>query len=401
MQKLFYENVYQKEFTAEIISVIEKENMFHIELSQTCFYPEGGGQPSDTGFIEDCPISLVYEHDAHIYHVSPKKPIKIHKAKCLLDWEKRFDSMQQHLGQHILSACFLEKFGCHTIGFHLGEDTLTIDIDCFLESSQIQKVELFANEILFANIPVETLYPSKSELKKLPLKKLLPQTSEKIRLIKIGDLDINPCCGTHPASTLEVQMIKILKWEKYKSGMRIYFLCGKRATYDYFSKDNFALSLCSVLKCSEKDALLKIEKLTQDFNKLSTENKKLKSQVADYEVQDLLNTSEKIKHVHIVKSIYSDVDLKYITLLASKLTQTKDVITLFGVKNEATAHLIFMCSKDFKKVHMGNLLKDALTLVDGKGGGSFFSAQGGGKDTANLSSAIDYAFMKINQTLSK
>ncbi|WP_070000651.1 alanyl-tRNA editing protein [Cellulosilyticum sp. I15G10I2] len=401
MQKLYYEDAYKKFFTAEITAVIEKENTFHIELDQTYFYPEGGGQPSDTGFIEDSPISFVYESDGHIYHVTDKKPIKIHKTKCTLNWERRFDYMQQHLGQHILSACFLELFNAHTVGFHLGEESITIDIDSVLGASMIQKAEIFANDIIFDNIPVETLYPSKSELKKLPLKKPLPQTRSPLRLVKIGDLDLNPCCGTHPRSTLEVQALKINKWEKYKGGMRVYFLCGKRAINDYFAKSSFVLSLSSSLKCSEKDALIKIEKLTQDFDKLSSENRKLKSEVADYEVQNLLLNSEKIQHVQIVKALYDHVDPKYITLLASKLTDSKDVIVLFGINSGDIANLIFMCSKDLKKMHMGNLLKDTMTLIDGKGGGSYFSAQGGGKDTANLSSAIDYALMKIKQSLSK
>jgi len=309
--------------------------------------------------------------------------------------------MQQHLGQHILSACFAELFEAHTIGFHLGIDYVSIDLDCFLEPSQIQEAQTLSNEIIFDHIPVEILYPTKAELKKLPLKKALPKTTETIRLVKIGDLDLNPCCGTHHLSTLEVQVIKIIKWEKYKMGMRIQFLCGKRALNDYFSKDAFAFSICTMLKCTEKDALIKIEKLTQDVTKLLSENRNLKSEIADYEVGHILSTSEKIGKFQVVQTVYDTIDVKHATLLASKLTASQGVIVLFGVQAQDMAHLIFMCSKEIKKVHMGSLLKDAITLIDGKGGGSNFCAQGGGKSISNLSSSIEYAFMKIKQTLNK
>lgn len=399
MQKLYYENGYQKEFTAEIIAVIEKNNTFHIELDKTYFYPEGGGQPSDTGTIEASAITFVYEEQGHIYHVSATKPIKVHKVKCTLDFEKRFDAMQQHLGQHILSACFSELFRCSTIGFHLGKDYCTIDIDRFLASTEIQEAEEFANQIIFDNLDVEAFYPSKAELKKLPLKKALPSTNEPLRIVKIGTIDLNLCCGVHPRSTLEVQVLKVCKFEKYKIGMRIQFLCGRRAVTDYFLKDAFTSKICSTLKCTQPDALIKIENLSQDFNKLSAENRSLKSEIADYEVQDMLSGSVKIGTYHIIKLLYSNADLKYAALLASKLTAFKDVVVLFGVEAQNTANLVFMCSKDLKKLHMGNLLKDAVTLIDGKGGGSSFSAQGGGKDTNNLSSALDYAYMKIKQTI--
>ena len=401
MQKLYYENAYQRSFIAEIIEISQKDDMYHIELDQTYFYPEGGGQPSDSGFIEDSPIRFVYENAGHIYHVTDKKPIKLHKARCLLDWEKRFDYMQQHLGQHILSLCVWDLFHCPTIGFHLGKDYVTIDIDTELEALQIQKAERFANQIISENIPVEVLYPSKSELKKLPLKKPLPHTQEKLRIVKIGDLDLNPCCGIHPHSTIEVQVLKIHKFEKYKNGMRLYFLCGKRAVSDYFEKSLFVQTLSSHLKCSEKDALLKIEKLTQDYHALVVKSKKQDGEIANYEVTALLSHSESVGPIRIVKSLFEQADLKYITLLASKITQTQNVIALLGVRTDQMAHLLFMCSKDFKKVHMGDLLKDTMTLLDGKGGGSPFSAQGGGKDIANLSSALDYAFMKVKQTLMK
>lgn len=399
MQKLYYENQYEKAFTAEIVNIIEKGDEFHIQLDKTYFYPEGGGQPSDTGYIESIPVTMVYESEGVIYHVTPKKPVKIHRVKCSIDWDRRFDNMQQHLGQHILSACFLELFNGNTVGFHLGKEYCTIDVDKILDITQMQEAENLSNKIILDNIPVEFLFPSKSELKRLPIKKTLPKTGGQIRIVKIGDIDVNPCGGLHPRSTIEVQLIKIRKWEKYKNTIRIEFLCGKRAVLDSLLKYQFASKICNTLKCSESDALAYMQKLTQDFNRITAENRALKSEIADYEIQNMINESEKISDIRVVKSIYTNSDLKYVNLLASKLTAFKNVIALFAVKSEDKAHLIFMCSKDLKDISMNSLLKDAITLIDGNGGGSNFSAQGGGKNTSNLGSAIDYAFMKVKNCL--
>ncbi|MBU3089639.1 alanyl-tRNA editing protein AlaX-L [Clostridium gasigenes] len=398
-EKLYYENQYEKSFTAEIINIVEKDNEFHIVLDKTNFYPEGGGQPSDIGTIESIPVSSVYENDGLIYHITNKKPIKIHKVKCSINWENRFDFMQQHLGQHILSACLLEKFNASTVAAHLGLTSCTIDVDKLLNITQIEEAISYANDIIFENIPVDILYPTKSELKKLSIKKTSIKIGEQIRIVKISDLDINPCCGVHPKSTLEVQIIKVVKFEKHKTGTRIEFLCGKRGIQNSFINDKFASTVCSNLHCNPEDAILQIEKLTQDFSKLSAENRAIKSEIADYEIKEIIENCDKIGGISIIKLIHSDMDLKHVNLLASKLVAYDNVIVLFGVKADDRATLIFMCSKDLNIVSMNTLLKDAITLIDGKGGGSNFSAQGGGKSTNNISSALDYAYMKVQNAI--
>ncbi len=395
MKKLYYEDQYKKNFTGEIINVIKKDDKFHIELDKTYFYPEGGGQPSDTGYIETLPITYVYENESHIYHVTEKKPIKIHKVNCSINWEKRFDHMQQHLGQHILSASFFKLFNGSTVGFHLGTTHCTIDVDKFLDMKQIEEAEQFANEIVLKKRPVEFLYPTNSELKKLSLRKIPSKTDEPIRIVKIEDFDINPCCGLHPNSTIEVQLIKITKWEKYKNSTRIEFLCGNRAVSDYFLKDKFTTKICTTLSSNESGVLSQIEKLTQEYKKVLSENKKLQSELANYEIKNMLNTCEEVNNIKIVRNIYKNEDIKQVNLIASKLTAFQNVIALFGIQGENLSHLLFMCSKDLKVINMNALLKDAITLIDGRGGGNEFSAQGGGKLNNNLNSALDYAYMKI------
>ncbi|MGL5087265.1 MAG: DHHA1 domain-containing protein, partial [Clostridium sp.] len=282
---------------------------------------------------------------------------------------------------------------------HLGSSSSTIDFDKLLNISQIEEAVTYANNIIFENINVDILYPTKSELKKLSIKKVATKIGEQIRIVKLSDLDINPCCGVHPKSTLEVQIIKVIKFEKHKTGTRIEFLCGKRGIDNSFINDKFTSTVCSKLHCNSEDALLQIEKLTQDFSKLSSENRALKSEIADYEIKEMIKNCEKINGISIIKTIYSDTDLKHVNLIASKLVAYENVIVLFGVKAVDRSTLIFMCSKDLNIISMNTLLKDAITLIDGKGGGSNFSAQGGGKSTNNISSALDYAYMKVQNAI--
>lgn len=399
MERSYYENPYQRDFTAEIINVIEKEGKYHIELDKTCFYPEGGGQPSDTGFIESSPVAYVYEENDHIFHVVDIKPSKIHRVKCSIDWKKRFDHMQQHLGQHILSACLAELFNANTVGFHLGVDYSSIDIDKVLGNDEIKKAEEMANGIVLDNINVEILYPTNSELKKLKLRKSPPKTTEQIRIVRIGDIDINACCGTHTKSTIEVQLVKISKWEKYKNGLRIEFLCGSRAVNDYSSKHAAIDKMASLLSCSSNSVLDEVERLTSELNKALSEKRALKAEIAEYEVQNMLNSCDTIEGIRVLKAIYDNTDLKHINLLASKLTSYPNVVVLFGVRSQDKVQLIFMRSKDLKILSMNSLLKDAITLIDGKGGGSDFQAQGGGKNNNNIESTMEYAYRKIKDSI--
>lgn len=395
MEKLYYENPYQTEFTAEVINVIQKEKEYHVELDKTYFYPEGGGQPSDTGYINSTAVTYVYEEDDKIYHVVAVKPLKIHKVKCSIDFEKRYDYMQQHLGQHILSACISDLYNAPTIGFHLGTNSTTIDIDKAIGIDEIKVAEKKANKIVLDNIHVEVLYPSNSELKKLTSKKIPVKAGEKVRIVKLGDIDINPCCGIHPISTIEVQLIKVTKFEKYKNGLRIEFMCGSRAFSDYVLKHEAIEKMSKLLCCNNATVLSEVERLTGELNKALTEKRALKAEVAEYEVQNMLKAAEKIGDIRVLKGIYDNGDLKYTNTLATKLVSTSKVIVLFGVKSEDKANLLFMCSRDLNIVSMDSLLKDAITLIDGKGGGSAFSAQGGGKNNNNLDSSLDYAYNKI------
>lgn len=399
MEKLYYEDQYIRDFTCEIEEVKEVDGKFHVVLDRTAFFPGGGGQSCDVGHIEGLPVIDVYEENGIVYHVMDKKPMKIHRVKASIDWDKRFDGMQQHLGQHVLSGCFFSLFKANTVGIHLGKDVSTVDIEGVLSEETIRSAEKAANEVTKRNLKVEFLTPTKSELKKLQLRRALPNTNESIRVVRIDDLDINACCGVHPKSTLELQAIKIKKWEKHKGATRIEFLAGDRAVQDYFEKDNFTREICKYLNCNSTEAINAIKNLTEELRQVSNENKKIKIDIGDYQIKEMVENAEKIEEVAIVKHIYEDGDSRHITKVASKIVDENKAIVLFANKSADKVNLIFMCSKDLKGISMDVLLKDAITLIDGRGGGSAFAAQGGGKNNNNLDSLIDYAVMKIKNIL--
>lgn len=397
MNKLYYEDQYLKEFTAEIIGVIEKNNLYYVSLDKTAFFPGGGGQHCDLGYIDNHKVIDIVEENGEIYHVTQTKPIKIHRVNCKIDWDRRLDGMQQHLGQHVLSGCFFKLFNANTVSIHLGNEISTVDIQGYLDEESIIKAERMANEIIYQNIGVNFLTPSKKELKKLNLRRDLPNTNEQIRVVQIGDLDINACCGVHPSRTLDLQAIKIKRWEKHKGATRIEYLAGKRAIEDYFKKDDFRNQICKFLNCGEQDAINSVNKLSSELKACKDENRQIKIEISDYQIKDMIMSAENLGDISVITKIYESGDLKHISKIAEKIVLNDNMIVLLAVKNEEKANLIFAASKNINSISMSDLLKDAITLIDGRGGGSKFLAQGGGKNSSNLQGVIDYALRKVSR----
>ena len=399
MEKLYYIDQHIKEFIGEVEDVKEVNGQFHVVLDKSAFFPGGGGQHCDLGTIDNNAVIDVYEENGVVYHVMEKKPMRIHRVKCEIDWERRLDGMQQHLAQHVLSGCFFSLFNANTVSVHVGKEISTVDIQGYLDEDTIRKAEAKANEIIKENIMVEFLTPNKAQLKKLGLRRDLPKTNEEIRVVKIGDLDINACCGVHPKSTLEIQAIKIRKWEKHKDATIIEYLAGSRAIKDYFYKDDFTRTICKYLKCGEIDAINAISKLSNELKEAYDSNKKMSLELGEYKIKEMAEEAENFKGITIVKKVFDKENVKEVSKIADKLVLDHRAITLFAVKAEDRVNLIFSASKEIDAISMSDLLKDAITLIDGKGGGSKFLAQGGGKNSASLEMAMDYAERKLKESL--
>ena len=395
-EKIYYENQYIKEFEAEIIEIRETENKVYVVLDKTAFFPGGGGQSCDEGYIDGIKVIKVIEEDV-ILHEVEKDIQKLGKVKCRIDWDVRLDGMQQHLGQHVLSGCFFSLFNINTCGIHLGESISTVDLIGEVSKEQILEAEKEANKVIAKNLKVNFVITDRQKAKKMGLRRELQSSDKTIRVVEIENLDINACCGVHPSQTLELQMIKIKGFEKHKGNTRIYFLAGKRAINDYLERDSVLENICNMLSSNDKEVINSLKNLENELKQLRDENNKIRAEIGAYEIKALEDKSEKINNKNVICNIYNAENMKYLTKIANTLTQKESVIVLFASKEKDRCNLLFSASKDIKNIKINALLKDALTLIDGKGGGSPYFAQGSGKNVLNLQNAIEYVKRRIEE----
>ena len=395
-EKIYYENQYIKEFEAEIIEIRETENKVYVVLDKTAFFPGGGGQSCDEGYIDGIKVIKVIEEDV-ILHEVEKDIQKLGKVKCRIDWDVRLDGMQQHLGQHVLSGCFFSLFNINTCGIHLGESISTVDLIGEVSKEQILEAEKEANKVIAKNLKVNFVITDRQKAKKMGLRRELQSSDKTIRVVEIENLDINACCGVHPSQTLELQMIKIKGFEKHKGNTRIYFLAGKRAVNDYLERDSVLENICNMLSSNDKEVINSLKNLENELKQLRDENYKIRAEIGAIEIKALEDKSDKINNKNVICNIYNAENMKYLTKIANTLTQKESVIVLFASKEKDRCNLLFSASKDIKNIKINALLKDALTLIDGKGGGSPYFAQGSGKNVLNLQNAIEYVKRRIEE----
>lgn len=382
MERLYYANPYITKWESSVEDVIEKDNKFYVILSKTAFYPEGGGQPSDFGTIDGVELLGLTEENGVIYHILPAPP-KNTLVSCELDFNRRFDLMQQHSGQHLLSAVFFNTYNGKTSSFHLGEDYISIDISLSDASSElIKEIEYKANEYIYKNIEVMNFIITPEEVDKYPLRKL-PPTKEDIRIIEIEDVDFSPCCGTHVNKTGEIGIIKIIKHEKYKGITRVYFKCGNRALQDFQNKNDIILNLTKQFNAAENEILDRAASLTQDLDATLKKLKDSNDKLAYYEALDIIKAaaSNKIIATFTDKS-FGDIQLisKHILLQGSYLL----------ILASASDNRILFTHNGSFEINCGKIFKEHLSTFNGKGGGSDKQAQGGFQNTEDMNRFVEF-----------
>ena len=227
-RKLYYENCHIAEFSATVTDCCQTEKGFYVTLDATAFYPEGGGQACDLGTLDSAAVLDVREQEDAVVHLCDRALPIGSTVTGKLDWERRFDLMQQHTGEHIVSGIIHRMYGWHNVGFHVGADTVTIDFDGPIPREELAAIELEANSAVWQNLPVQSTYPSPEALPTIPYrsKKALPWP---VRVVEVPGFDLCACCGVHVARTGEIGMIKLLSCVKFHQGVRIEMACGKRA----------------------------------------------------------------------------------------------------------------------------------------------------------------------------
>jgi alanyl-tRNA synthetase len=380
--KLYYIDPYLKEFSTNIIKQVQDENgTYYVILEETAFYPTGGGQPYDTGTLNNIPVINVEEIEGEIRHYIESPLTETSKIVGEIDWNRRFDHMQQHTGQHILSAAFEQLFGHKTVGFHLGQEIVTIDLAVEnLSMEECLDVEKLANRMILENRPIITKWISAEEISDYPLRKELSVT-ENIRLVIIPEFDYNGCGGTHPSSTGQVGAIKILNWEKQRNNTRLQFVCGNRALKQLHEKQNILLKLTKLLNSPESGLVDSLTRLIETAKANEKSIDELQSTVIEYEARQLLTEKISINKGYMITKVLQNRTMKELQKLARTMTSLElNVIVNLVAENNQQLQVVMAKGHNIE-MSMKDVLNKVLPLINGKGGGSADLAQGGGEAT--------------------
>ncbi|MEK5040259.1 alanyl-tRNA editing protein [Sporosarcina sp. FSL K6-3457] len=375
-ERYYYVNPYCKSFTARITKATQDaQGQPYVVLDNTAFYPEGGGQPADMGSLNGISVLHVEEVDGEVRHMVAESLDATGEVEGVIDWERRFDHMQQHAGQHILSAAFVELFGFPTISFHLGKEIVSIDLDVEeVSSEQLKTVERLANDVILENRPIETKWVTEGELDQYSLRKQVTVTDE-IRLVIIPNFDDNGCGGTHPSSTGQVSALKILSTEKQKRKVRVHFVCGGRVLQQLQQKNQQLTAASQLLSAPEDGVAGAIEKLLTTNHALEKTLEEAQETLLAFEAKELLNT----RHQGVVKAVFTGRTVQQLQKLAKLLvTDNENVIALLVADNEDRLQFVAARGSSIA-VSMKQVSATALPLINGKGGGNDAFVQGGGE----------------------
>ena len=389
-ERVYYVDVYAKNLTAKIVDILpspkDKEAILLV-LDKTIFFPEGGGQSSDIGFINDLEVSHVFEADGEIFHRIPVKKevteenidsicndLKITKGSEVnlsIDWDRRFDNMQRHCGEHILSGIFYRLYGGVNRGFHMGEDYLTIDISLednpefkTLDMDMCLRAELDANQVIWDNLPVvRRIFDSREEAEKMPLRKKLA-IDDDISIVTIGDVsdpaDSVACCGTHPSHAGQVGMIKIYKVEPNKGMFRIFFEAGKRALLAYDKQYDVLTTLGKDLSAGTHDLLDK-------YNVRNEKNKETRDRLFNLTKEVIAREAARIKELFDEGNFISEYEILTVDdCIELGRSLAGSIPSLLYIVHKPTSTIFLFSDKH----DCGKLVKENASVFNGKGGGN-------------------------------
>ncbi|MDQ0255107.1 alanyl-tRNA synthetase [Evansella vedderi] len=389
--KLYYLDPYIKEFQTKVLRCEEDSNGTYVVLQETAFYPTGGGQPNDTGSLNGYVVTNVEDVDGEVRHYINETIVEGEDVTGKINWERRFDHMQQHTGQHILSAAFVELFQFQTLSFHLGTETSTIDIDTSeVTEDELRKAEERANEIILENRSIETKWIRESEVNEYPLRKA-PTVRDNIRLVIIPDYDYNACGGTHPTSTGEVVALKIFQWERQNKKVRIHFVCGSRVLQHLHEKNKVLMEISQLLSTPPEKAGEAVHRLLATNKELEKELQNNQRILMDVEGDALLRKSIEWNGQKLVFEEFKDRSMKELQKFA-KLVVEKDGQGVVVLVSENGEQLQLVCGRgNGADINMKELIGELLPLINGRGGGTPAFAQGGGEALISSKELVEHA----------
>jgi len=385
-RRLYYDDAFQREFTAEVLSCEPAGAaasatpvgppagaLWRVKLDRTAFYPTSGGQPHDTGRLGDARVVDVLDEEEEVIHVVDK-PIATGSVQGTIDWTRRFDHMQQHTGQHVLSAVFHSRFSLPTVSFHLGSDVCTIDVRGQEPTHEIlDSAAAAANDVVYGDRAVNVKYGSAEELATAGVRKTV-ERSGTLRAIEIESLELQPCGGTHVQRTGQIGMILLRGVSRIRQDWRVEFACGRRA--ERLAREDFATlrAVAQRLNCSRQEAVSAAERVVAErdahFKSARASMQKLAEMDARASVQEAEVGSDGLR---VVAKLFESDPPEYVQAFAREVAQAENTVALI-VRREC-GHIFFSQHPTAKK-DMNALLAEALKHVPGKGGGSRDSARG-------------------------
>ena len=393
--KLYNDNVMLKECTATVLACEEKDGKFLVELDRTVIFPEGGGQLSDRGKINDVNVLHAIEKEGRVFHECDQ-PLEVGaQVTVTLDWAVRLDRMQQHCGEHILSFVCWKLFDSQNIGFHMNEDFVTVDLDKALTEEELLKVEQATNAIIWENRPINVLNLESEEAAKLPMRKFNANLKGILRIVAVEGADVCTCCGTHPPFTGMVGCMKIIRAERRKQGQRLEILCGARAMADYAKKNNILHNLATNLSSKVDEVPERFAKMKEEISNLAEVVKEKTAKLLDIELQETLAGAEVradgAKLLHLVLD-----DAKNGKNLMPKLGALENVVSVvLAVQPERISYFVALgkntagdCRAYIK------LLNDTF---GGRGGGKPDGAQGGADFCPNWQEKLDEVLSQLKE----
>ena len=285
-ERVYYSDSYIKEFNAVVISCEKLEIGYKIVLDKTAFFPEGGGQKADTGFIGEAKVTDVQEAEDIIYHYVDKELIASTEYPCKLDWEQRFLRMQSHSGEHIVSGVVHSLFGYDNVGFHMEEDYVTVDFSGELTREQLDEVEEKTNRYIYDNIEIECFFPCEDEIESLDYRSKL-DLKEGVRLVRIGEADLCACCAPHVKRTGEIGVVKILDYMRHRGGVRIVMKSGLKALLDYREKYTSVYDVSVMLSSKQHEIAAYVDKKIKENENLHRSFNDFKMQIAQSDKENL------------------------------------------------------------------------------------------------------------------
>jgi alanyl-tRNA synthetase len=392
-ERLYYEDAYQLQFETRGAERLDWQDQPALVLEHTAFYPTGGGQPHDLGTLNGVDVVDVVERegDGAVVHVLAG-PLLEDKVEGQVDWQRRFDLMQQHSGQHILSAAFVEICGANTIGFHLSEEYSTIDLDrAPLSAEDLSQVEMLANRIVEGNRQVVSRFVPDEEIATLNLRKEIVHEGP-VRIVEVPGFDCSACGGTHVRTTAEIGLIKITRSERRGSETRAEFLCGRRALSDYQTKNAIVMDLAREYTVGPWELPDIVHRMAEDLKGTRRELRRTRDGLLDVEAMALWHGASTADGNRIVQALLTGRapdDLKH---LAQRLVANPRTVALLGVGGPGEKGFFCFARSADLDLHMGSLVRQACQTIGGGGGGRPEFAQGGGPEGAKVAVALAEAF---------